>query len=204
MSAAGVRLRTVGVRAGARGRLVAGVIKDARRRQRRRHLAAAAVTGTALAGVLVLVAPSGGGRQPSGPLDGHSPQVARAVAAGASHQLAPCPSTSAPAGTYPTNQDAQTYGSSAGVCPSQEPDLIKAVGPSTGGQGPVEGYVLRSQLAKASGDDVNSPQAAVAWTKAHAGKGTTIPLYARDGTTVIGKFTIGGGGPPRTAKPPSR
>jgi hypothetical protein len=203
VSAAGVRLRTVGVRAGARGRLVAGVIKDARRRQRRRHLAAAAATGTALAVVLVLVLPSGGARQPTGPLGGHSPQVAQAVAAGASHRLAPCPSTSAPTGTYPANQYGQTYGSSAGVCPSQRPDLIKAAGPSTGGHGPVDGYVIKAQLAKAEGDDVNSPQAAVDWTKAHAGKSTTIPLYARDGKTVIGHFAIQGG-PPPTMKPPSR
>jgi hypothetical protein len=202
VSAAGVRLRTIGVRAGARGRLVAGVIKDARRRQRRRRLAAA-VAGTALVLVLVLVLPSGGGRQSAGPLGGHSPQVAQAVGAGAAHQLAPCPSTSAPTGTYPANQYGRTYGSSAGVCPSQEPDLIKAVGPSTDGHGPVEGYVIKAQLAKASGDDVNSPQAAVAWTKAHAGKSTTIPLYARDGKTVIGHFAIQGG-PPPTMQPPSR
>ncbi len=203
MSAAGVRLRTVGVRVGARGRLVAGVIKDARRRQRRRHLAAAAVTGTALAVVLVLVLPSGGGRQPADPLGGYSPQVAQAVAAGASHQLAPCPSTPAPTGAYPVNLSGQTYGSSAGACPSQEPDLISAMGPSTGGHGPVEGYVIKAQLGKASGDDVNSPHAAAAWTKAHAGKTTTIPLYARDGKTVIGHFAIQGG-PPPTMKPPSR
>lgn len=120
--------------------------------------------------------------------------IAPRVAVGSTHHLAPCSTTPAPAGTYPSNQAGQTYGSSAGACPAQEPDLILAMGRS--GNAPVRGYVLRSQLAVASGDSVDSPQAAVAWTRAHAGRDTTIPLYTRDGKTVIGQFTVGGGPAP--------
>jgi hypothetical protein len=118
--------------------------------------------------------------------------AAPGVAAGATHHLAPCSTTPAPAGTYRSNQSGQTYGSSAtGVCPAQAPDLIMAVGRSSSANSPVEGYVLKSQLEAASGSGVNSPRAAVAWTRIHAGKQTTIPLYARDGETVIGQFTLG-------------
>lgn len=116
------------------------------------------------------------------------------VAVGNTHHLSRCSTAPAPPGTYPSNQRGQTYGSSAGACPSQEPDLILAVGRS--GNTAVRGYVLKSQLAVASGDSVDTPQAAVAWTRAHAGKAATIPLYTRDGRTVIGQFTIGGGPAP--------
>src|SRR5947209_20586611 len=92
------------------------------------------------------------------------------AAVGNTHHLAPCSTTPAPAGTYPSTQRGQTYGSSAGACPAQEPDLILAVGRSSSANGRIEGYVLRSQLEAASGGSVNSPRAAVAWTRAHAGK----------------------------------
>lgn len=117
--------------------------------------------------------------------------AAPGIAAGATHHLAPCSTTPAPAGTYRSNQSGQTYGSSAGRCPSRAPDLIMAVGRSSSANSPVDGYVLKSQLEAASGSGVNSPRAAVAWTRTHAGKQTTIPLYARDGETVIGQFTLG-------------
>jgi hypothetical protein len=113
------------------------------------------------------------------------------AAVGNTHHLTPCSTTPAPAGTYPSNQSGQTYGSAAGACPAQAPDLISAVGRSKSANTRIEGYVLRSQLEAASGGGVNSPRAAVAWTRAHAGKDTTIPLYARDGETIIGQFTVG-------------
>lgn len=113
--------------------------------------------------------------------------VAAAAASdtGGSQQLSP----SAPAVTFPTNANGQTYGSAAGVAPSQQPDLIEADGSDAAGND-VTGYVRRSQLDAATGANVTSPQAAVAWTQAHAGESTTIPLYTQDGLTVIGTFTI--------------
>ena len=143
--------------------------------------------------VAVLIAPV---------LAGGAVWVGTAVGAGSSPQGTasattepagpPCSSIAAPAGAYPTNQSGQTYGPSAQGCPSQDPDLIRAVGPSTSGTGSVVGYVLKSQLESAEGADVNSPEQAAAWTQAHGGQSTTIPLYAQDGTTIIGHFTVGG------------
>lgn len=89
------------------------------------------------------------------------------------------------------NASGQTYGT-----PNQygTPDLISAIGKSLNGDKRVNGYVLRSQLNKASGADVHTLAQARAWTKARTGPNAapiSIPLYAQDGTTVTGTFTIG-------------
>jgi hypothetical protein len=112
-------------------------------------------------------------------------------------------------GFYPANANGQTYGSAApapGVPPGpvHEPDLISAIGTALNGNGRVTGYVLRSQLDADTGADVTTPAQAVAWTEAHTGSKATavsIPLYAQDGTTVIGTFTIAPPGPAPTMTP---
>lgn len=119
---------------------------------------------------------------------GTSHHAAHTAVAGTSGQATPC-NVPAPAGTYPTNGQGQTYGSAAGGAPA--PDLVEAIGAGPNG-GHVTGYVLNSQLDAVSGSpcEFSSPQAAVTFAQAHAGKVTTIPLYAKDGTTVVGQFTI--------------
>lgn len=69
MNSGRLRMTPVGVDAMAGERWVAGVIKDARRRQPRRRLTAALVTCAAIA-LVALVFASGGGRKPSGQPDG--------------------------------------------------------------------------------------------------------------------------------------
>lgn len=75
---------------------------------------------------------------------------------------------------YGMNSKGQTYGPG---CYEFVPDLIKAIG-----VGGVKGYVLNAELLstgmKTSPNDVilNVP--------------ATIPLYAEDGTTVIGQFAF--------------
>ena len=95
--------------------------------------------------------------------------------------------------TYQTNASGETYGSSAGAIPDDWPDLIDATGQASDGS-IVDGYVLKSDLMAATGDDVTNPQQAIAWTNSHIGKAgaSTIPLYAQDGHTVIGTFSVSG------------
>jgi hypothetical protein len=104
----------------------------------------------------------------------------------------------AAAGAFPSNSNGQTYGSAGHlppglITPGEEPDLILAIGTPLSGTGHVTGYILRSQLDADTGMDVTNPAQAVAWTEAHTGSNATpvsIPLYAQDGSTVIGTFTI--------------
>jgi hypothetical protein len=105
----------------------------------------------------------------------------------------------AAAGAFPTNTNGQTYGSAGHlppglITPGEEPDLILATGTPLNGTGHVTGYILRSQLDAVDGADVTNPAQAVAWDQAHTGANetpTSIPLYAEDGTTVIGTVTFG-------------
>jgi hypothetical protein len=121
-------------------------------------------------------------------LEAHASPVPNSVAQGAAAVTAP--------GSYPTNADGQTYGSAAGAQAgpaAQEPDLISATGAGLSGGGVVTGYVLKSQLDASTGADVTTPAQAAAWAGAHTGTNATassIPIYAEDGTTVIGTFTI--------------
>ena len=90
---------------------------------------------------------------------------------------------------YPVNQLGETYGSAAGVPPSQQPDLIKAV--ATNG---MVGYISKTALAADSGANVSNPQQAVQWDKTMAARGKqALPVYAQNGTTVIGSFVISPG-----------
>ena len=99
-------------------------------------------------------------------------------------QTARSPMNHAPA-TFPKNAQGLSYGSEAGLLPSQSPDLIQVV--ATNGK---TGYCRNS--------DLNPPQPktlaeAAQWDKAHEGKITVLPVYESDGTTQIGVFFMGGG-----------
>lgn len=95
---------------------------------------------------------------------------------------------------YPTNEMGLTYGSAVdAISVETEPDLILAVG-----AGGIEGYVYSKDLQE---EMPKSPEEAIAIMVAldekmkdaeqeEAVVMRTIPLYAVDGKTVIGKFEI--------------
>lgn len=64
------------------------------------------------------------------------------------------------------------------------PDLIFA----QGDDGKTEGYVYYDDLY---GHPPNDPDERAAWSKAR--NGTSVPLYDKDGKTVVGSFTLGRG-----------
>ena len=86
--------------------------------------------------------------------------------------------------SFPLNVNGQTYGSSLGVGLSAEPDLILAVG--TNGR---TGYISRKTLWAVDGTDVTSPSQASAYMS-RSTSARTIPVFEKDGTTVIGSFVI--------------
>ncbi|MGE6575951.1 peptidase M56 BlaR1 [Paenibacillus xylanexedens] len=79
---------------------------------------------------------------------------------------------------YPVNESGQTYGKS--LDPLVIPDLILAEG--TDGK---TGYVLSSDLV---GTDPATPEDAVKQQLAQEQDDQVIPLYEKDGKTVIGQF----------------
>ncbi|MTI85913.1 MAG: hypothetical protein FH756_18960 [Firmicutes bacterium] len=84
---------------------------------------------------------------------------------------------------YPTNEYGQTYGpESLATSQDTKPDLIMAVGVDG-----TEGYVLNEDL---NPELPKTPEEALAQERKYP-NGRTIPLYAVDGKTVIGKFHIG-------------
>ena len=97
------------------------------------------------------------------------------------------PSRPGPAKPFAVNANGQTYGSDAqSTSLATEPDLILAQG--TNGK---IGYVRKSDLF---GVMPRTPQAAVAGENPNGVQPVrAIPLYASDGTTVIGTFIVGGG-----------
>lgn len=82
---------------------------------------------------------------------------------------------------FGVNTSGQTYGSSAGVSHEDEPDLIEAI--ATNGE---IGYVSKSDLY---GDQPKAPEQAA--TEKLSDR--IIPVYASDGTTVVGEFVVQGG-----------
>ena len=92
----------------------------------------------------------------------------------------------------PTLLGINAHGQTFGVTGSDqgEPDLI-AVGATNG----KSGYVYAKDLEDADGTTVQqsftSPEDALQWQEANAGRTTTIPVYESDGTTTIGEFRIG-------------
>jgi hypothetical protein len=91
-----------------------------------------------------------------------------------------------PGATFPENSDGLTYGSSLGALDEAGvPDLILVV--ATNGK---QGYVYRSALNAADGSDVSTLQEASDWDEVGATESHTVPVFAEDGTTVIGTFTV--------------
>lgn len=88
-----------------------------------------------------------------------------------------------PAPQLPKNTHGQTYGSNANATSrSQYPDLVLVQ--ATNGK---DGYVYAHQLDRPT---PKTPQQAIAMNSI---KPRAIPVYAVNGTTVIGQFVIGGG-----------
>ncbi len=97
-----------------------------------------------------------------------------------------------PAPKYSTNAEGETYGSALdAVSPGTEPDLIQAV--ASNGE---VGYVRKTELDEANGTAAaagfKSPAEALAWQQSIGSTDQTISVYAKDGTTVIGTFTVVG------------
>lgn len=91
-----------------------------------------------------------------------------------------------PGATLPQNSSGLTYGSALGALgEAGVPDLVLVI--ATNGK---QGYVYKSALNAADGSDVASLQGAAAWAAGGATVGHTIAVYANDGTTVVGAFTI--------------
>jgi hypothetical protein len=88
---------------------------------------------------------------------------------------------------WATNEQGQSYGV---INENGDPDLI-AVTADNGGQG----YVHRSDLEDADGTTAQrsftTPEDALEWQEQHEGITHTIPVYATDGTTRVGDFTVG-------------
>ncbi|PPI00070.1 peptidase M56 family protein [Rathayibacter sp. AY1B7] len=88
---------------------------------------------------------------------------------------------------WATNEQGQSYGV---INENGEPDLI-AVTADDGRQG----YVRRSDLEDADGTTAQrsftTPEDALEWQEQNDGITHTIPVYATDGTTQLGEFTVG-------------
>ncbi len=92
-----------------------------------------------------------------------------------------------PAHVFPKNEQGQTYGFDIDASsPENRPDLIAAEAVDG-----TRGYVKRTDV---EGPLPKTPEEAVAITKKNMAKGEKkIPLYAEDGTTIVGWFTVGKG-----------
>ncbi len=91
----------------------------------------------------------------------------------------------APAPQYPKNASGETYGSLLyATSPETEPDLVKAMG--------VDGTVGYVRITDLNGPQPKTPEEAIALSEAVSGP-YTIPLYQKDGKTVIGKYEISPG-----------
>jgi hypothetical protein len=87
---------------------------------------------------------------------------------------------------WPTNALGLTYGPGPDALSVQdEPDLILVT--ATNGK---DGYVLAKDL---EGPTPSSPEEALAWQAARAGKARVIPVYQSDGITQIGVFEVQAG-----------
>lgn len=96
------------------------------------------------------------------------------------------PAEDAPKPEYASNQSGLSYGSAASaVSPETEPDLI-LVETKDG----TTGYVYKTDLDRASGADVKTPDDALVWQNARSGP-ASIPVYDVDGKTPIGEFIVG-------------
>ncbi|MDA8285457.1 MAG: PASTA domain-containing protein [Actinomycetota bacterium] len=89
---------------------------------------------------------------------------------------------------WAVNAKGETYG-----VPNQNgtPDL-QAVPLSAGIPG---GYVESKALNCADGGDVSNPAQAVAWDTFSKKTKTLLPVYTRNGSTILGSYVVGGSGP---------
>jgi len=127
----------------------------------------AALVGFALAGAGTAIA--------TGALTGGDQVV---IQPASSAPNATAPPTTAP--KWSKNASGQTYGSLLDSTSSAtDPDLAQVI--ATNGE---QGYVYSSQLNPAP---PSSPSVAIAQEQANT-TGVYIPVYAQDGTTVIGQF----------------
>ncbi|MCP1186442.1 hypothetical protein [Paenibacillus sp. 1781tsa1] len=86
---------------------------------------------------------------------------------------------------YPKNKNGQTYGSAIYATSLEtKPDLILAIGVDG-----TEGYLLKKDM---EGELPNTPEEAIAMQNNRSPDGYDIPLYDKDGETVIGVFHVGG------------
>ena len=97
---------------------------------------------------------------------------------------------------FPRNARGQTYGSMADVPYGGEPDLIRAVAVSG-----VEGYVARTDLMPPEPEPRSPREALVRQHAAYLAGDRHIPVYAEDGTTVVGEFVVGAPGPGHVLRP---
>ena len=91
-------------------------------------------------------------------------------------------------GYFEINDNGETYGTyiDKGDGEWEEPDLMAVVGLND-----VEGYVRKIDLYDES-NQPNNPEEAIAYTKKREKEGPRIiPVYEKDGNTVIGKYRIG-------------
>ena len=96
--------------------------------------------------------------------------------------------TNAAMPNYERNSAGLTYGSVRDAPrPDLEPDLILVE--TSNGQ---TGYARKADM---DGPTFHSPADAIAWQQSEGGKSRTIPVYAQDGVTVIGKFVMGSSHP---------
>jgi hypothetical protein len=93
-------------------------------------------------------------------------------------------------GGWPDDKNGDGIVSDAGN--ERIPELIRAVGDDG-----VEGYVRFEDL---EGPQPSSPEQAVRMS----GSDRVIPLYAEDGTTVIGTYTLSSGDPAPSSEPPAQ
>lgn len=137
----------------------------------------------ARAGMIAAVAVAGGAAG-SALGSGSAAHVKHKMSTQSSRGAAKLVSASGP--TYLHNRAGQSYGSAAQAASrAQFPDLIAVIGTNH-----VAGYVLKSELQAASGGDVSSPAQAIAWDNNGAFVAHAIPVYAVNGTTQVGTFTI--------------
>ena len=90
-------------------------------------------------------------------------------------------------GYFETNDNGQTYGTyiDNGDGSLKEPDLIAVVGVNN-----VEGYVRKSDLYNEKNQPQNPDDAQAYMAKREKDGSRIIPVYKRDGKTVIGEYKI--------------
>ena len=90
-------------------------------------------------------------------------------------------------GYFETNDYGQTYGTyiDKGDGDLQEPDLIAVVGLNN-----VEGYVKKSDLYNEENQPENPDEAQIYMEEIETEGSRTIPIYKKDGKTVIGEYKI--------------